>query len=65
MAAFAAMTPARSRKQNDNGTFIGGVFCGREIAPGIWAEEMTSRRHVIRHKTEPNFAKRVGGGLWW
>lgn len=44
----------------EDGSFIGGVFCGREIATDIFAEELTSRRFVIRKRIEPNYAKRLG-----
>lgn len=42
------------------GVWIGGIDCGRRIAPELCAEEVASRRHVIRNTSQPSFARRLG-----
>lgn len=39
---------------------LGGVFCGRQIAKGLFAEEVASNRYLIRAAAGPNHATRVG-----
>lgn len=48
-------------KNVDKDVSIGGVFCGNRIAVGLFAEEVASRRYVIRQlSTSVDFAKRIG-----
>lgn len=54
------MTSNGSVKQDADGFWIGGVFCGKEIAPKLYAEEVASRRYVIRETELPQFGRRVG-----
>ncbi len=60
MIAVPVTHQARNVGPQEEKAVIGGIYCGREIAPGIWAEQLTERRFVIRQQTEPNFAKRLG-----
>lgn len=46
-------------KDND-GYWVGGIFCGRQIAPNLFAEEVASRRFVIRETEMQPFGRRVG-----
>lgn len=39
---------------------IAGVYVGKKIAPGLFAEEVASRRFVIRQQSDAGHANRVG-----
>lgn len=39
---------------------IGGVFCGSELSPNLFAEEVASSRWVIRFCKSADFPQRVG-----
>lgn len=40
--------------------WVGGIFCGKQIAPNLYAEEVASRRYVIRETELQPFGRRVG-----
>lgn len=39
---------------------IGGVFCGKEIGNGLYAEELIQDRFVIRKRLQGDGVKRLG-----
>lgn len=43
-----------------NEVTLGGVFCGREIAPGLFSEEFASCRFQIRLLVDADYARRIG-----
>lgn len=44
----------------DEDVSIGGIFCGKRVKPGLYAEEVASRRYVIRRLTSTDLLHRVG-----
>lgn len=46
--------------QDSEGYWIGGIFCGTQIAPNLYAESVASRRFVIRETEMQPFGRRVG-----
>lgn len=47
-------------EQDAEGVWVGGIFCGKQIAPNLYAEEVASRRYVIRETELQSFGRRVG-----
>lgn len=47
-------------KQDADGFWVGGVFCGKQIATNLYAEEVASRRYVIRETEMQSFGRRLG-----
>ena len=45
--------------RDKHGLWAGGVFCGKEIAPKLYAEEVANRRYVIR-TADTHIARRLG-----
>lgn len=39
---------------------LGGVFCGRQIAPGLYAETVETNRYLIRSAVGTSHATRLG-----
>lgn len=46
--------------KQDEDVSIGGIFCGKRVKPGLYAEEVASRRYVIRRLASADFPQRVG-----
>lgn len=45
--------------RDKDGIWAGGVFCGKEIEPSLFAEEVANRRFVIRC-ADAHIARRLG-----